>query len=277
MHTIKKIKGFSVTTTLVTLALIIMVIGTYYYLTNSNKIDEPTLVAPPTIEVAPIVKPEIPKKQSVSLPTKKSLPPAESIAVKQPSLNDSDAIAFESAQQLSTQPKYTSLLVNQDMIRSLVVFVDNLARGELVSNFTPLAKPSEPFSVIERDNHIYINPESYKRYNVYANIIASINVKSAIRQYNDLKPLFHQAYQEIGYTDNEFDSHLVQAIELTLDTPVIRDPIPLVAPSAMYKFEDPALEALPATQKLLIRMGPDNTVKVKAKLQELEDALYETK
>ena len=37
----------------------------------------------------------------------------------------------------------------------------------------------------------------------------------------------------------------------------------------MYTFADPTLEALPAGQKLLLRMGPDNAAVVKAKLKEL--------
>jgi hypothetical protein len=37
----------------------------------------------------------------------------------------------------------------------------------------------------------------------------------------------------------------------------------------MYVFSDPKLEALPAGQKLLIRMGADNATVVKAKLMEL--------
>jgi hypothetical protein len=37
----------------------------------------------------------------------------------------------------------------------------------------------------------------------------------------------------------------------------------------MYVFADPALEARPAGQKLLIRMGPNNAAAVKAKLTEL--------
>jgi hypothetical protein len=37
----------------------------------------------------------------------------------------------------------------------------------------------------------------------------------------------------------------------------------------MYNFADPALEARPAGQKLLIRMGPDNAATIKSKLMEL--------
>jgi hypothetical protein len=41
----------------------------------------------------------------------------------------------------------------------------------------------------------------------------------------------------------------------------------------MYTFADPALEARPAGQKLLIRMGPDNAAIIKAKLTELRTAI----
>ncbi len=41
----------------------------------------------------------------------------------------------------------------------------------------------------------------------------------------------------------------------------------------MFTYADPALEALPAGQKLLIRMGPDNASAIKAKLTELRAAI----
>ena len=37
----------------------------------------------------------------------------------------------------------------------------------------------------------------------------------------------------------------------------------------LYTFADPKLEALPAGEKLLLRMGPDNAAVVKGKLKEL--------
>ena len=40
-------------------------------------------------------------------------------------------------------------------------------------------------------------------------------------------------------------------------------------PKVLYEYADPALESLSAGQKALVRMGPDNEAKVKAKLREL--------
>jgi hypothetical protein len=41
----------------------------------------------------------------------------------------------------------------------------------------------------------------------------------------------------------------------------------------LYEFADPVLEASSAGQKILIRMGRENAVQVKAKLREIRGAL----
>lgn len=282
--TVKKIKGYSLTGTLVILGLVIMVIGTYYYLTNSNKINKPALVSTQKTEQAPIViEPTVIDTSTIESTTNVSpvsttqTTTAPSPEIVLPTLDNSDEMALASAQRILIQPKHTALLVNQEMIRNFVVFIDNFSRGQLVSSFAPFTKPNEQFSVIEQEQQLYLDTESYNRYNIYTDIVASINVKLAINQYHKLMPLLNEAYQELGYTEDEFDSQLVQAIELVLNAPVIREPIALIAPSVMYKFANPELEALPAAQKLLIRMGPDNTMKLKEKLQQFEDALYQGK
>ncbi len=61
----------------------------------------------------------------------------------------------------------------------------------------------------------------------------------------------------------------MQVIDLLLATPRSPGTIALVRPNVMYTFADPALEALPAGQKLLIRMGPENAAAIEAKLTEL--------
>jgi len=64
------------------------------------------------------------------------------------------------------------------------------------------------------------------------------------------------------------------AIKEVLDTP---EPgsgqIELQRVSLVYQFADPKLEALPPLQKQLLRMGPENSRRVKAYLRELAAAL----
>jgi hypothetical protein len=82
-------------------------------------------------------------------------------------------------------------------------------------------------------------------------------------------PLFQKAYQDLGYPTGYFNDRLVTVIDMLLATPQITGPIELVRPNVMYVFTDRKVEALPAGQKLLIRMGADNATAVKAKLMEL--------
>jgi len=41
----------------------------------------------------------------------------------------------------------------------------------------------------------------------------------------------------------------------------------------MYEYADPALESRSAGQKILIRMGPENAARLKAKLREIRGQL----
>jgi len=61
------------------------------------------------------------------------------------------------------------------------------------------------------------------------------------------------------------------AIELVLPP---QDPsVEIARPWVLYQFSDPALQALPAGQKILVRMGNDNARRVKAMLRELRQQL----
>jgi hypothetical protein len=87
--------------------------------------------------------------------------------------------------------------------------------------------------------------------------------------YVRLYPLFQQAYRDLGYPDRYFNDRLVEVIDHLLATPSVPGPIKLAQPHVLYEFADPALEARSAGQKILIRIGPDNAARVKAKLREL--------
>jgi hypothetical protein len=85
--------------------------------------------------------------------------------------------------------------------------------------------------------------------------------------------LIQRCYQDLGYPNGYFNDRLVQVIDVLLATPAPAGPVELVRPSVMYEFADPSMEARPAGQKLLIRMGPDNAKVIKSKLMELRAAV----
>ncbi len=271
-------KGYSLTSVIIIVLGIAMIItGSYFYLSDNKaqpvtaikkKVEEIQVIEP-VAQQQPVAEAE----QSVALPTISVAPQEVEAAIELPLLNDSDTRVLASLQQLTELNEYRSLLNQEEMIRNFVVFIDNFSRGELLTRFSPLIKPGEPFSSVKVGQKMYLNPDSYQRYNIYADIIDSIDIDAAISQYRTLQPLFDEAYREIASPQGVFSDSLKEALALALDAPVIVEPIALIAPSAMYKFADPKLEALPAAQKLLIRMGPENTLKLKTKLQQIQQAL----
>ena len=50
-------------------------------------------------------------------------------------------------------------------------------------------------------------------------------------------------------------------------------PIALVQPKIVYRFADPELESMSAGQKIMVRMGHDNELRVKARLRAIRQAL----
>jgi hypothetical protein len=58
-----------------------------------------------------------------------------------------------------------------------------------------------------------------------------------------------------------------------LETPIIFYQLELTLPSVMYQYADEHLESLPDTQKLLLRMGPDNLQMIKFKLRQIQNEL----
>jgi len=224
-----------------------------------------TMTPDPTESPVPIEQTTIIDPPVVA-PTAPVLPPL-------PNLDGSDKLVLEKAAQLSWLPNYASKLIPQDLLRNFVTFVDNLSRGDLATKFAPLHRPKQKFAIREVQGTLFIDEASYKRYSPYVNIINSINLELALEHYQRLMPLIDQAYMELGYDAGTFNQTLVTAIELMLEAPVIRSPIELVAPSAMYQFKDQELEQLPAAQKLMIRIGPDNATQLRPKLQQIQISL----
>jgi DUF3014 family protein len=98
--------------------------------------------------------------------------------------------------------------------------------------------------------------------------IGKLDMKAVAGVYFHYYPLFQQAYQNLGYPNGYFNDRLVQVIDVLLATPQ-PGTIELTRPNVMYTYADPALEARPAGQKLLMRMGPENATAIKGKLMEL--------
>jgi hypothetical protein len=87
--------------------------------------------------------------------------------------------------------------------------------------------------------------------------------------------LFQQAYIDLGYPGGYFNDRLISVIDDLLAAPEPKSPAYVSQPKVMFTFVDPKLEGLSAGQKILVRIGLDNELRLKAKLRDIRRALTE--
>ena len=170
-------------------------------------------------------------------------------------------------------PLLSALVVNESIIANLVASITNTAQGRLPENVSLLTPPIQEFGVFKKADNHFISPESFTRYNVYAQTFDQIDTSDLLALLAQYEPQILTNFEQIAEPNADFTDTLITAINRLLDTPSVNLPIPVVSDSAMYKFANPQLEALLPAQKQLLRMGPDNMRMVKAKLRDLRTAL----
>jgi hypothetical protein len=194
-----------------------------------------------------------------------------------PALNDSDQLAHDSLAGVLGREPVDQLLVPQNVIRHVVVTVDNLARKKVAVDLRPI-KPTPGATVVATQGDITtIGNDNYTRYAPLMRVVAATDPKALAVVYQHLYPLFQQAYEDLGYPGKYFNDRLVEVIDSMLQAPEINTPVAVVQPKVFYEFADPELEARPAGQKLLIRMGPANERALKAKLREFRAEIVKQK
>ena len=120
---------------------------------------------------------------------------------------------------------------------------------------------------------LVMDPRSQRRYDLLAQVVASIDPQAAARVYHQLLPLFQEAYQELGVPDGPFQEVLARAMDNLLAVDVPEGPPELREAVGRYVYADRSLESLTPAAKHLLRMGPENARMVQEKLREIESAL----
>lgn len=210
-------------------------------------------------------------------PEAEPAPPASEPSPPLPELDESDGLASRAVQEIFTVPEPLALFSLDGLIRRLVVTIDNLPRTKLPARRLAVAAAPGRFQVSSGEDALVIKPENYRRYRPHVSLLESLDIETFSRLYIRYYPLFQAAYVELGYPDAYFNDRLVAVIDHLLATPEVREPIRLIRPHVLYQYADPELEALSAGQKALLRMGPDNAARVKAKLREIRARLVRFK
>lgn len=264
--------------------VVALVVAGFLWLQEDTPPTEPTVVSvsEPEPEEPTYSKPiddvveSNPTPPPVEEPEPVVTPKPEAIEEIQPEpepLDISDAAIKTALLTLTNYDLAASLLVNEDLLRRFVVTTDNMARGDTAPNHLLLTPPNQSFRVYQQAGKEWIDAASYKRYTAYVDVFDEMEVDKLISLYRDYKPAVEDIFAEIGDPDDDFDYVLIDAINHLLDTPEVPMPVEVYTESVMYKYRDERLESLSAPQKHLLRTGPENMRRIKAKLRELKDAL----
>ncbi|WP_323815263.1 DUF3014 domain-containing protein [Cellvibrio sp. NN19] len=269
-------KKSSSTTLIVIVVLALFAAGAFFLLRDDKPAVTPTVTAP-----VPTAPQESVATSSAAAPIVEYEPPQPVIEVEPiPALNESDSSILAALEQLRGEG-LIQLLVPQEVLRKFVLAVNNIAEGKVIHEYRPVVSPPPPFIaesftvMIEgvAAEQERVSPKNYQRYESYVTTLALIDSDAAVAVYRRFYPLLEEAFRELGLKKPNFHSVMIAAIDNLLAAPDAQGDLLLVQPKVFYQYADPALEALPQTHKLMLRMGPENARSVKASLRQLRARL----
>lgn len=205
-----------------------------------------------------------------------------------PDLNQSDSAVVAALQGLNVNG-LLQLVISEEILRKFVRAVDSVEEGKLVTEYRPIVSPQGALAVdsfyvsvasgelgeVQEVEQFRMSDKNYQRYDAYVSVLSLLNSDAVVATYKHFYPLLNQAYQDMGLSKGNFHSVLIRAIDHLLAAPDATDNINLLRPKVYYEFADPALEKLPATHKLMLRMGPAHEQQVKTTLSSLRAKLLQ--
>ena len=247
-------------------AVVLVTGGVWYYLQSRHA----------ALPRAPVVAQPAPAEPAAEPAIQHPLPPAQDDSASKvplPALADSDPALSDALSKVIGASAVKDYLLPENIVRRLVVTIDNLPRQKVAVDKRPTGPVGGSFLAEGDELHATLDPQNFARYQPIVAVVGKLDMRQVAAVYVHFYPLFQQSYQDLGYPNGYFNDRLVQVIDSLLAAPQPAAPIQLVRPNVMYTFADPTLEARPAGQKLLIRMGPDNAAIIKSKLTELRAAI----
>lgn len=260
------------------IGLIILIILAALVFVYLQKTDEPQApvtrtapVAPPVVEIPPENVP-VPHYEPPAPPVVEESVPVEPL----PELNASDEPLFAAIGNLGASGA-SEMVLGPEVLRKFVMAVNAVAEGKVVAEYRVVKSPPPPFVVEKYQVTVNgqtvdqerISAKNFTRYDAFTTVLSMLDTDAVVAMYKRHYPLLEEAYNELGLKKGNFHSVLIAAIDNILAAPEVEGDLLLIQPKVFYQFADPALEKLPQTHKLMIRMGPSNAATVKSSLRRL--------
>ena len=216
--------------------------------------------------------------ESVVLPEREpDLPP---VTAPEPTIEltlaEANTQLAERLSELQIAPIDEQFASKPNAIERGVAIADILRQGEVPYKLLPVARPKQKFPFADNGLAVTMDPAGFARYDGLTNTLSSLDVNTTITLFREYQSTIDQAWQALGYTDNSVEPALLEALELIMLTPDIQVDARLLKDEANWIYEDESLEKLPALQKQIMRMGPENAERLKALARDLRGGLLDT-
>jgi hypothetical protein len=238
-------------------------------------------VPQPVVEPAPAVTPAVPAvtgdaspaPSAPRYPIEGAGPPAAGETAPLPAVADSDAALQDVMAGLFAGIPLDRVFHLQEIVPRFVATIDNLPRQTAALAKMPVNPVGGTVETTQANGQFLLRADNASRYSIYLNVMEHADTQKLVQTYVRYYPLFQKAYQDLGYPNGYFNDRLVEVIDHLLAAPEVPAPIALTQPKVLYEFADPSLEQRSAGQKILMRMGPVNEARVKAKLRDIRRAV----
>ncbi len=172
----------------------------------------------------------------------------------------------------------SQFLAPNDVIRRMVVTVDNLPRKKVAVERRPILPTGGTFATSGSDESLTLSPNNYARYAPLVRLVEAADANQLAALYFRYYPLFQRAYEDLGYPKGVFQRSAGGS-----DRRRARDAARQRARSNWCSRA--CSTSLPtrrsslrsAGQKLLMRMGTENAAAFKAKLTEVRNIIVTQK
>ena len=261
--------------TMAQLALIVALIGVIavaaLFLTGVLPHGETGTVPPPTTEV-PEAEPELADPientpaPAPETPVIEEAPVPAPVQDPLPKLDESDDDVRDAVADIPLGNAGQQYLMSSNVIERGTSMVYLLVQGEVPYKLLPIARPKEAFPIADDGTQVTVSAEGFARYDALAQWLMSLDVEALAAALARFTPLFREAWSYYGEEAEAFDFAVISALDMIASTPEVDlAGARLVRKEAVWLYEDPAIEGLPAIQKQVLRMGPDNAAIVKDK------------
>lgn len=276
---------------IIAVIVVLAAAAAYYFFTVNQPAEQEMVTQTPEVVVesteAPPAPPVTPESEPVPETVIEAVEPEEAEERPLPVLAESDPVVLESLDQLVGESAVSQFVVPDNVISRVVATIDMLGGRQVPAVVQAIEGPESSFAVTVNDRpesiirneegdpipQFIIDPANYQRYTPYVEALEAADPGALIDSYQQLYPLFQEAFRQMGYPDGDFNERLIAVIDDLLATPVITGPVNVIKPEAYFLYADPDLESRSAGQKILMRMGNENATRVKTVLSEIRGLL----